>query len=171
MRTILKACLLAGCCLGILLDSVAQTPTNGSVSGTLTGKNGVPLAGVRVTAMAVSEPGAGEENAVLVSLAQTDSAGRYVLEDVPPGRYYISAGFLNLPTFYPGVTSRAAATIVEVRAAQDARPWTFRRRILLLLEVRSAAASRCPIFPGPRGWFFRAGLSTPQWVLRRWRSQ
>ena len=33
-----------------------------------------------------------------VSLAETDSTGRYQLENVPPGRYYITAGRLDVLT-------------------------------------------------------------------------
>jgi hypothetical protein len=54
----------------------------------------------------------------IVSLARTDAAGRYRLENVPPGRYLISAGPLDSPTYYPGVFSPAEATIVNVTAGR-----------------------------------------------------
>src|SRR5678816_636821 len=44
----------------------------------------------------------------------TDSQGRYKLENVLPGRYYITAGFVDLPTYYPGVSAVSGATVVNV---------------------------------------------------------
>src|SRR5262245_58311879 len=119
MRRILQTVLLAAVCSGIIPVGFAQDPSrsSGSISGILVGKGGMPLEGVRVRAVAVPEPGAADaETSVLVSLGQTDSQGRYLLENVPAGRYYIAAGFVALPTYYPGVTTRSSATVVEVRA-------------------------------------------------------
>jgi TonB family protein len=39
---------------------------------------------------------------------------RYRLENVQAGRYYITAGFLDLPTYYPGVSAMSGATVVSV---------------------------------------------------------
>jgi TonB family protein len=44
----------------------------------------------------------------------TDSAGRYRLENIPPGRYYVVAGFVDFPTYYPGVSSVSGATALNV---------------------------------------------------------
>ena len=75
----------------------------GTVAGVLRNASGVPAAGVRVSAMA--QPDSAQElssAAALVSIAETDEAGRYRLENVPPGRYYIVAGRVDFPTYYPG---------------------------------------------------------------------
>ena len=122
MSAILKAVLLAAICSTSCIAGSSQVvaPGSGNISGTLTGKDGSPLDHVRVTAMAVADPGAADpETAVLVSLAQTDSRGRYVLENVPPGRYYITAGLVSLPTYYPGVASRANAAVVELSSGAN----------------------------------------------------
>jgi protocatechuate 3,4-dioxygenase beta subunit len=86
--------------------SWAQTPA-GAVAGQVLNRDGRPAASVRVSAMAVPEAGAVVNSATaLVSIAMTDSEGRYRLENVLPGRYYIMAGFVDLPTYYPGVRPR-----------------------------------------------------------------
>jgi hypothetical protein len=53
-------------------------------------------------------------SAVFESITQTDSSGRYRLENITPGRYHIAAGPVGLLTFHPGTTTQSAATIVEV---------------------------------------------------------
>ena len=51
------------------------------------------------------------------SLAQTDETGRYRLENIPPGTYFIVAGRVNLPTYYPGTLDMLKGTVVSVAAA------------------------------------------------------
>ena len=46
--------------------------------------------------------------------AETDASGSYRLENLPPGRYYIRAGLVELPTYYPGTTSSAEARSISV---------------------------------------------------------
>jgi hypothetical protein len=86
----------------------------GVATGQLLSPNGTPAAGVRVTARAATESNnqPSDEDA-LVGFAQTDSDGRYRLERLPAGRYWISAGLVELPTYYPGgaVSVRAGATV------------------------------------------------------------
>jgi len=90
---------------------------SGKVSGVLRDSTGVPLEGVRIAA--VARGGAIEEaalGAAMAGLAQTDEQGRFTLEDVPPGRYSIAAGRLDLQTYYPGTQSLADATVLTVTA-------------------------------------------------------
>ncbi|HLQ79245.1 MAG TPA: hypothetical protein VK210_17935, partial [Terriglobia bacterium] len=49
---------------------------------------------------------------------QTDGEGRYRLEGIPPGRYFIAAGSLTYPSYYPGVANRNQGRIVTVVAGQ-----------------------------------------------------
>src|SRR5437762_18922 len=97
--------------LGILLCAIPaqpQTPPDraGTISGSLHAKDGSPLVGVRVAAMVIPDPGALDTDSLIyASLAKTDLQGRYRLESVPVGRYYLTAGFVTLPTYYPGVNS------------------------------------------------------------------
>jgi len=92
----------------------AQLP-GGTVSGQLLTPEGRPAVAVRVSAMAVPEAGApGNSATALVSIAMTDNEGHYRLENVLPGRYYIMAGFVDLPSYYPGVAATSGANIVNV---------------------------------------------------------
>ncbi len=93
---------------------LAQLST-GTIAGQLLTREGQPAAGVRVSAMAVPDPGVPVTGATaLVSIGLTDAAGRYRLDNVPAGRYYVVAGLVDLPTYYPGVSSTNSATAINV---------------------------------------------------------
>ncbi len=110
----------------LVVTLLAQTPNpaqvqTGTVTGRLLALNGTPAAGIRVSAMPAADPAKpsgtnSSDGTVLTSLTQTDAAGRYRLENLPAGRYYILAGFVDAPTYYPGVTATATATSVAVTA-------------------------------------------------------
>ncbi len=90
----------------------AQT---GTVSGRVYNLDGAPAARVRVAAQSVAEsPAAAAEAPVLTSIVQTDAQGNYRLEGVTPGRFYIVAGLVDLPTYFPGVISINEARVVTV---------------------------------------------------------
>jgi len=66
-------------------------------------------------AQALPETGAfSSEPSVMASIVQTDTAGHFRLERIPPGRYYITAGLVEFPTYYPGVKAIADAKVVVV---------------------------------------------------------
>ena len=93
---------------------LAQTPS-GTINGQVLTREGQPAVGVRVRAMAASQPGVSFDNATaLVRLTFTDSSGRYRLENVPPGRYFVMAGFVE---YYPGVPSDSARTVQVAASA------------------------------------------------------
>jgi hypothetical protein len=77
--------------------------------------------------MAVPEAGRGRPAGAgtLVTQVATDSAGRFQLDDVPPGRYYIVAGRLETPTFYPGVRDMGSAKLIQVAAKATVRDIDF----------------------------------------------
>jgi hypothetical protein len=92
-----------------------QAQQAGTVSGVLKDSAGKPLPGIRMAAIA--RPQSLEEavtSAAMSSLAETDEQGRYTLESVPPGRYYIAAGRLDAQTYYPGTTDLAMAKEVAI---------------------------------------------------------
>ncbi len=101
---------------------LAQRPSSlpfqaGTITGRLLNADGSPAAKVRVSAMAIPESRNGGTDApALITLTETDSTGRYRLADVPVGRYYIVAGFVDSPTYYPKGTGPAGATPVSVTA-------------------------------------------------------
>jgi hypothetical protein len=99
----------------LLVWSAAQLVSGGSITGTIRLSGGGPAAGVRVAAMVVPgvrlvTNGASE----LAAITQTDSNGRYQLDGITPGRYFIVAGAVSSPTFYPGTLVQNAASIVTV---------------------------------------------------------
>src|SRR3954468_21633907 len=88
---------------------------SGTVSGVVRTSAGTPAAGVRVSAMV--PPDAGTDAALagsFAALAQTDEQGRYRLEGIPQGRYYIVAGRVDVPTYYPGTAEMAQARVFSV---------------------------------------------------------
>jgi hypothetical protein len=111
---------IASLLLSLLLWQQPAPPNEvGILTGVLRNASGLPAAGIRVSIMPVAEgiiivP----ETDTLSNLTQTDSAGRYRLENVVPGRYLIVAGALNFPTFYPAGTESSQARAVEVSAGK-----------------------------------------------------
>jgi hypothetical protein len=87
----------------------------GSVTGVVRTATGAPAAGIRVTAMRTDAMD--DALRAMVSLSQTDSTGRYRLENVPAGRYYIAAGRVDLPTFYPGTLDMTQGTAVSISSS------------------------------------------------------
>jgi hypothetical protein len=87
--------------------------------GTLTGEvrlpSGAPAAGVRVAALEAPILADGEAAgaSVLAGLAMTDAAGRYRLEDIAPGRYFIVAGELDNLVYRPTPVMVAANVTIE----------------------------------------------------------
>jgi hypothetical protein len=70
------------------------------------------MASVRVAIVPADGTDAGD---VLQAIVQTDSDGKYRIENVPPGRYHIMTGRMDSPLFHPGVDDvrRATTIIVE----------------------------------------------------------
>jgi hypothetical protein len=94
--------------LAAILLWAAQADPSGSISGIIRSQTGALAANVRVLAIPVTKPDAFE------NITQTDNAGRYRLENLAPGRYYIAAGSAAVRTFHPGTSTQTAATIVTV---------------------------------------------------------
>jgi hypothetical protein len=92
---------------------LAATET-GSIAGMVRQLDGKPALGVRVAAMVVPDGLGGGNSSTLAAITQTDSSGRYRLENVPPGRYYIVAGRVDVPTYYPGASAITGATSISV---------------------------------------------------------
>ena len=115
--------------LAVLLFT--QRPTTlpiqtGTVTGRLLNADGSPAVKVRVSAMAIPEARNSNDAPALITLTETDSTGRYRLADVPVGRYYIVAGFVDSPTYYPRGTGAAGATAVNVTARATTANIDFR---------------------------------------------
>lgn len=50
----------------------------------------------------------------MAGITETDAQGRFTLENIPPGRYVIAAGRLDLQTYYPGTQVLADATVLTI---------------------------------------------------------
>jgi hypothetical protein len=107
--------------LSLLLAAQGATrlPTDaGTITGVIKTAAGAPATGVRVTAVARPEiPADAIASVSFASLAETDENGRYRLENVPPGNYYVSAGRMDAPTFYPGTQEMSRGTAVSVKTS------------------------------------------------------
>jgi len=134
---------MTGLLFTLLLLVQVKTPTPvGIVSGAVLSSAGVPAAAVRVFAIPAGDPDkAAIAGSLLESLAQTDASGRYRLE-VPAGRYYIAAGSVESPTYYPNDTSIASARVITVGAGANVPDVNFSRYI-------PSTASRQLTPPGP----------------------
>jgi len=121
-----------------LSAQVASLPASqsGTVTGVVRTAAGVPASGIRITALRVESA----EDAVraMASLSQTDATGRYRLENVPPGRYYITAGRVDLPTFYPGTLDMTQGTALSVSALSVIADIDF------VVQDRSATVPNAP---------------------------
>jgi hypothetical protein len=110
----------------------------------------------------------GPASPTLSSIAETDASGRYKLENIPPGRYYIAAGRLDLPTYYPGTQSMAIGRTILVSAgllvsnidfdlipnsAGRAEPTSGALGVVLLdlpLDVRVEGGGKLPVLNGSK---------------------
>jgi hypothetical protein len=132
----------------------------GVISGQLRASDGSPAHAVRVAAMPLDENGAtNPAAATLASLAETDSQGRFRLENIPPGRYLITAGFLDFPSYYPGVKTSQEARGITVAAAQTISNIDFTLTRPIGVRVRGRVRNLPVIIPAG---FFRIALQPIQ---------
>jgi formylglycine-generating enzyme required for sulfatase activity len=115
--------LVLGSAIGTLLTGalvayglVPLQAESGVVAGKILTTAGSPAVLVAVVALDASRAiGGTTAGSHAVRAAETDSSGSYRLH-LPPGRYYIIAGAIESPTYYPGVPFEAGATVVGIAA-------------------------------------------------------
>jgi len=97
----------------LLWQAPATTPiVPGAITGRLLSVEGTPASNTRIAAVPVTEDKTAAP--VLEGIVQTSRDGRYRLEGIAPGRYYVFAGLIDLPSYYPGVSSLDRATVITV---------------------------------------------------------
>jgi hypothetical protein len=98
-----------------------------SVTGQIHDKAGAPAASIRVGAVeADPQIGAGTGTPYIARKTQTDADGRYRLDFLPSGRYYIQAGSPDSPSYFPGVAALTEARVVTVVAGETITNNDFR---------------------------------------------
>jgi hypothetical protein len=95
----------------MLLGTLLQD--SGSISGQILNASGAPAAAVRVSVMPADAQAA--NLSVLTAFAMTDSSGQYKIDNIEPGTYYVIAGLVAQPTYFPGVATQAGARTLAVR--------------------------------------------------------
>src|SRR5262245_52754604 len=91
----------------VLLYGVSQSVgQNGAITGRVLAAGNVPAANVRVAAVPF------QQSTGVVT--ETDSEGRYRLENLPPGGYYIAVGAGASPAYFPGATDQSKAAVITV---------------------------------------------------------
>ena len=78
-----------------------------------------------------------------MGISQTDADGRYRLEGIPPGRYYIFAGLIDFPSYYPNATAldRATAIVVDPGSTVSGIDFSMARPAGLTVAGRLAIPS------------------------------
>lgn len=96
-----------------------QAPAEpGVVTGILRTSTNMPLPEVRVAVTPVDPPIAFGALERLGLTVLTDTAGRYRVQNIAPGRYKILIGVNGPRFFYPGVSDPSQAAVVEVPAGR-----------------------------------------------------
>ena len=97
----------------LLLMSLLLPQAGGTISGEIRRADGTPATDVQVGVAALPLTSTNGIT-VLNRVAMTDQLGRYRLEDVAAGEYYVVAGSFKSLTYYPGTLTLTNARSVAV---------------------------------------------------------
>lgn len=107
--------------VAVILQQAAASTTPAAISGQLQMIDGSLATAVRVAAIPAPPPSIRPTDGqnyyasqTAVAVALSDATGRYRLNNVPAGRYFIVAGPVGNATFYPSTTDIDAAAVVTV---------------------------------------------------------
>lgn len=131
-----------------LLPEPAGQSGFGTLAGVLRTADGLPAANVRVAAVQADGRRPGDN--ALMGIVQTGSQGTYRIENLPAGGYFILAGSLDTPDYYPGTTGAKGPAPVTVAAGLTTRvpdfvyaPWSN-----IVKAVRTAGLGSTGAFSG-----------------------
>lgn len=102
------------------------------VQGVIVGRNGDPASGTLVQMISTKTGLKPWERPIL--LGTSDNTGRYTIDGIPPGEYYLGVNIGNAPTkeypypstYYPGTGDVGEATRIIVDAGVSVRDFDFR---------------------------------------------
>ena len=118
---------------------VAAVIRTGAMSGQIRTSSGEVLRKVRVALVAV--PTSGKPSPEIAVESSAD--GKYRLENIPAGRYYVLASSIDSPTYYPGTQDVSGAKVVTVQAGTVLEGIDF-TRVARASKPTPAAASVPP---------------------------
>jgi hypothetical protein len=111
--------------------TLTPTPTRiqavgaANLSGRILSSDGAPAASVWIGAIRREEADKFGSFPVRFQGIRTDDAGQYLLQNVPEGDYYLAVIETNRKTFFPGVATQTAATLVSVESRQATGRFDF----------------------------------------------
>jgi hypothetical protein len=123
----------------ILLQTAALPQVMGAIAGRVSSRDGKPASHARVMAIDASTA-----ESTLVRITQTDESGRFRMENIPPGRYFIGSGRVDHPSYYPGVSELSAATPVTVTGGASIEGIDFLQAAVLRVSGRVIPSDRQP---------------------------
>jgi len=132
----------------LLLAQISPPPvaaSNGIATGVVLSPDGTPSAGIRVYAILARDSADSANNPIVFEgLAETDANGHYRLE-VPTGRYYIAAGSVQAPTYFPDTATLSSAKQVLITAGTTTEGINFSKYIAAIPQTGPLA--RTILFP------------------------
>ena len=110
----------------VLAQSSITTIASGAIEGRIFASDGTPMAHTRVSAIEVTQDFQNKpDTATQFRIVQTDMDGQYRIDNLPAGRYYIAAGLVASPTYYPGVTTVRGAEPLSLQNGSTLRNINF----------------------------------------------
>jgi hypothetical protein len=129
-------------------DLIIRLTPQSLVYGKVVDEDNDPAPGAQVQVLRVSYAG-GARRLVEAAAGVSQDDGSFVIGNLSPGRYYLSAAIPNIdaprgherhiPTYYPSATGEATAAPIEVSAGAEVRDLAIRLRKSRVYSIRGRA--------------------------------